>query len=436
MRTTFHLVIPDRSRGQILLVENGKAWSLPRASGNESTSVSDVGRTIHEQVGLEVFVLRSALDEGIDQPDGAVFMVTENLTDRAPTAGHWWDEDALHVIEISDPRDRTAALAWFNEVRDGIPTHLQPWQREGWLAAVSVWLRSVVTGVTAITQHATWCNSCVLRVETSGEAFYLKASPGYFLREGEVTAMLGRLFPVAVPRVVALERSRGWVLLEDLGDALVSALDLDSWADAVDAIASLHRRSIPVVQQLIQGGCVDRRPLVLATQIEALANDTVVALPDGLRPRLQDAMGRLQELCAELEGSPFPSTLVHGDLHADNIMRTERGYVLFDWTDACVALPFVDLITFVGNFGPASDDPVLREALRDRYLDAWGDVVPRAEAIDWFERAEPLAAMHQAVTYRGIYDAFGSAEWSQFSGALPRWIERALSSPSLQAPQA
>jgi len=58
----------------------------------------------------------------------------------------------------------------------------------------------------------------------------------------------------------------------------------------------------------------------------------------------------------------LPSTLVHGDLHADNIARTGRGYVLFDWTDACVGHPFVDFVTFVYNFGPTSNDPAAREA--------------------------------------------------------------------------
>ncbi len=104
--------------------------------------------------------------------------------------------------------------------------------------------------------------------------------------------------------------------------------------------------------------------------------------------------------------------------------------------DACVATPFVDFVTFVHNFGPASNDAVVRQALRNRYMDAWSDVVPHAKAIEWYERAEPLAEMHHAVSYRGIFDAFGSAEWWQFSWALPWWIEKALNSPFLRTPEA
>jgi hypothetical protein len=74
---------------------------------------------------------------------------------------------------------------------------------------------------------------------------------------------------------------------------------------------------------------------------------------------------------------------------------------------------------------------MLRARFRDHYFDARGDGVSRSEAARYVELAEPLAAMHHAVTYRGIYDAFGEYEWWQFEEALPRWIEHALGSPLL-----
>lgn len=76
------------------------------------------------------------------------------------------------------------------------------------------------------------------------------------------------------------------------------------------------------------------------------------------------------------------------------------------------------------------DEPGLRATFRERYLDAWPSVT-RSEAAAYADLAEPLAAMHHAVTYRGIYDAFGEYEWWLFEGALPRWIERALACPIL-----
>lgn len=182
------------------------------------------------------------------------------------------------------------------------------------------------------------------------------------------------------------------------------------------------------MKELLQGGCLDRRPAVLSDQIAALAADRTVPLPADLGARFQLAVPRLQELCADVASSPVPATPVHGDLHAGNIMRTDGRFVTFDWTDACIADPFVDVLMSLSRL---PDDPELGAEFLDRYLSAWSDIVPRSELVAWTEIAEPVAAMHHAVTYRGIYDAFGEYEWWLFEGAMPRWIERALASPRL-----
>jgi aminoglycoside phosphotransferase (APT) family kinase protein len=109
-------------------------------------------------------------------------------------------------------------------------------------------------------------------------------------------------------------------------------------------------------------------------------------------------------------------------------MRIGDRFVVFDWSDACVADPFVDVLMFLTRL---PDDPKLRATFRERYLDAWPGV-SRSEAAGYAELAEPLAAMHHAITYRGIYDAFGPYEWWIFEGALPRWIEHALACPVLR----
>ena len=70
----------------------------------------------------------------------------------------------------------------------------------------------------------------------------------------------------------------------------------------------------------------------------------------------------------------------------------------------------------------------LRASVRDRYLDGWSGL-PRSDAGAYAELAEPLAAMHHAITYRDIHDAFDPYDRALFQGALPRWIEHALACP-------
>ena len=121
------------------------------------------------------------------------------------------------------------------------------------------------------------------------------------------------------------------MLLEDLGDESADALPVEERRVCSTRSASCTEQHASV-GQLLDGGCLDRRPAVLSAQIAALADGPNVPLPGDLGVRLRAAVPRLQELCVELASSPIPPTLVHGDLHAGNIMRTAGRFVTFDWT--------------------------------------------------------------------------------------------------------
>ena len=115
-------------------------------------------------------------------------------------------------------------------------------------------------------------------------------------------------------------------------------------------------------------------------------------------------MPRLQARCAELAGHAVPPSIVHGDLHLSNVARGPGGYLFFDWTDACVAHPFLDLATI--RRGTAFTDAVcedeLRERLREAYLPEWASFEPPGWLARAWELAAPLGALHQAVSYRSL----------------------------------
>lgn len=424
MAYTLRFVIPDGS-SSVLVVESGAGWALPRVSSDESEILIDVAPTLRDLVGRDIVVLRDLRFGPMPPPDDAIVYVTEPHPDPSVARGRWCTEADVQGLEILDPRERSAMLSWF---RDEEPGSLQPWQRAGWFDACVAWIEDVLPDVFHVRQFATWCNSCIVRVEAAAGRSYLKASPANFAREPMVTAMLADLFPGRTTQVLALDTDRNWMLLEDLGGEPADGLSADERLGAIAAIAELHAASLGHVDTLLDGGCFDRRPDVLSAQIAALAADPTVPLPGDLAERFEAAVPRVQELCAELALSPIQPTLVHGDLHAGNLMRTGGRFVVFDWTDACVADPFVDVLMFLTKL---PNDPMLRARFRDHYFAARGDGVSRSEVARYVELAEPLAAMHHAVTYRGIYDAFGEYEWWRFAGALPRWIEHALGSPLL-----
>ena len=418
---TLRFVIPD-GRSSVLLVEEGSGWALPRVPSDEPEIFVDVAPALRDLVQADVFVLRDVRLGPVPAEGDSIVYLTEPVRDPGAARGRWWTQADLPTLDLVDANDRVALETWFGGEE---PESLQSWQREGWFASAVEWIHEVLPDVSEVRQFASWCNSCILRITSAGGRVWFKAVHPHWAGEPAVTAMLADLLPGRSPEVLAIERERGWMLLGDLDGEPVDLLPGDERLEALGTIVEIHRAASPITDALLRGGCRDRRPDVLSQDIEALAADEAIPLPGDLRERLRTAVPRLQELSLRLQAAPLPRTLVHGDLHGGNIIRTDGRFVLFDWSDACVADPFVDVLMFLTKL---PDDAQLRTSFRDRYLDAWPDLT-RSDAAAYAELAEPLAAMHHAVTYREIHHAFSPYDRALFEGALPRWIEHALACP-------
>ncbi len=453
MGFTFHLVIPDPSGARVLLVEDAHGWALPRVSTGEDFGerfvVAGVPEEIRQRFGLDIALLRTGLvvHEPADAaplvpdgsfhgltPSGDAFFFAENLTGNPRFAGEWCSEEALGAPAMSDERDRDVIQTWFTERREGAPARLQAWQREGWFDQASSWIRANLPNVTRVEQYITWSSSCLLRIEADARDYFFKATPDFFGHGVGVTARLAERFPEVVPRPVAIDEDRGWMVLEDFGDSFVGGMGIDHWERVLDVLVSMQRGSIPSVDALLREGCVDRRPSVLQEQIEDLAAGTLGALPDQLNERLRVAAPRLHALCAELAASPIPNTLVHGDLHADNVVFRDGRYLIFDWDDPSIAHPFVDLAPFLYVSDLPSSDPAAHTRLRDRFLAGWSDVMPHRDAVQLFERTEPVVALHHALSYLAIVEALDPSQQGEWASHVPWWFERALALPSPPVP--
>jgi Ser/Thr protein kinase RdoA (MazF antagonist) len=145
---------------------------------------------------------------------------------------------------------------------------------------------------------------------------------------------------------------------------------------------------------------------------------------------LAAAVPRLGAACAELAGHAVPPSLVHGDLHLANVARGPRGYLFFDWTDACVAHPFLDLLTMRRGSGFAEDDDEdeaeLRERLRAAYLPEWASFEPPARLARAWELAAPLGALHQAVSYRSMAAGLRPPVDPHLAQSTAWWLRRVL----------
>ena len=89
----------------------------------------------------------------------------------------------------------------------------------------------------------------------------------------------------------------------------------------------------------------------------------------------------------------YPSSLVHGDPHTGNVVPTLEGFALFDWSDASVAPPWMDLLDVLFE-----EDRAIGEQLIDAHAQALGIRLPWA-------RIAPVLGAYHALSYRAILNA-------------------------------
>jgi aminoglycoside phosphotransferase (APT) family kinase protein len=119
---------------------------------------------------------------------------------------------------------------------------------------------------------------------------------------------------------------------------------------------------------------------------------------------------------------PGPS-LVHGDFHPWNVVYAPGSARVFDWSDAAVSHPFVDLATYVFR----TRDVSMRHDLLHAYAAAWSSG-GSAESLD--EAAAlglVVGALYQVQTYRALLPTLmANGADDDLADADLDWINRTL----------
>jgi hypothetical protein len=411
------LLIPHSERRAVLVADvesftPGTPPTLPtlRMSSAEP-KLSDILDLVDVVDTATTPVLRLVVTSGGEASDtlagdgNEVSLVLEfDAATTDPPAGWTWQELSAEVLAQLEPESSRAAFAsWARERADGWSPLRPPWSRPGWFASASKWMVDQMTAegrpaISAPQQHQLWGASIVLRASSANGDVFFKCSPELFRHEAAMTKALAELMPERLPEVIAVDGDRGWMLMRDFRAAELGDLDPSLWHEGVVTHAGIQMSWLGRTDELLALGLPVRSLKDLALEVEAMTEDPVL-----LERMTADTRGQwlatapaLAESCRRLDEIGPGTSLVHGDLHPWNIAYGHGTTRVFDWTDAAVSHPFVDLATYVLR----TEDTAVRRRVMDAYIDAWSAVHPEDLLREAAALALEVGALYQVQTYR------------------------------------
>ena len=411
-RSHLHAAVRHPDEPKVLLVRSDREWRLPRVLVRDAVWAANarmIVPALEHRLGTRLWLLRRlafAEDESARRIDAVYELELVEPTWDTPAHGRWAGLGDLTRLRLKDEQQRALLAAYLEAVERGdVPEQRPPWARPGWSAEVRPWIEMEAArlgrAVVAVEQIKQWSISSVLRIATDGPDLYFKvpARLPLFVEEATVTARLAERFPAHVPAPLAVDPERGWLLLPAFDQLFPWAAPLAERQEVLRRFARLQRGTSDLVEDLLADGCLDRRLEVLDSQIDPLLDDreAVARLSADETAELRRLAPALKELCRRLASLGPPPSLVHGDLHLGNVARLDGALVYFDWTDACITHPFIDLHSLQWE-----KDETTRAALLDAYLEGWEG----AEEPERLREAVALAAvvipLHHAVSYQHI----------------------------------
>ncbi|NQX60586.1 aminoglycoside phosphotransferase family protein [Paenibacillus qinlingensis] len=287
-----------------------------------------------------------------------------------------------------------------------VPKYRQPWEHSGWYSKATSWIEDSLQRLgfqlTEPPEQVKWWSlSCVLRLITTHGIVYFKtnAKQPLFTQEAAFLTYLAGILPDSVPNILASEPDEGWMLLADAGEKLSSDATVELRIKLLRTFGKIQLEMVSRTAELIQLGCANRKPEKLLPLVDLLLDDELVVskLTSEEIGDLRRQLPAISEMCKRISTYDVPSTLVHGDLHMGNVASSNGRIIFFDWTDACVAHPFMDMILIYQE-----KDPSIRTRLRDAYLELWTGFESTKRLQELWSLCEVVHAIYHTVSYQSI----------------------------------
>lgn len=449
IRYEYHIALGRPGEARLLLVPGEGGWRLPGFSEGARRfwqEIAHINAWLRDGLGAPALALRclAIAYSRDDELVSKVYAAALGAGDWPPPPGARWVAPAeLPDLPLEREGHRAALAEWFAWYAGGpAPARRAPWYMPGWRTAVLAWAaealaRAGLAPTGPPEQLRSWQRSAILRVPTADGHVYLKAVPPVFGHEPGLTAALAAADPARFARPVAVDPARGWLLMRELPGPTLETLradeDVARWQAALASFAEVQIGTVARRAELRALGVPERPLATLAARLAPLLADPAATLPGrpaGLsadeRATLLALAPRIQPMADALAAFGLPAALEHGDFWAGQVVVGDDAFGFLDWSDSSIAHPFFSLLLFlleIEDYFPRV--PGVRERLRDAYLEPWRPLARGVDLARAFELAQPLAALHHALTYHADVLPNLEVAW-EMELMLPFYLKMAL----------
>jgi len=322
------------------------------------------------------------------------------------------------------------------------------WHDPAWQKQAHDWIRAEanrnsiqLTG--EIEQNHAYAWSTVMRVPSNEGTLFFKATAGETVYEITLTKRMAGWFPDCMPELVAVDTTRGWMLMRDGGEQLRASIrptqDVRPWAPVITKYAELQIGLAEHVDEILALGIPDHRPAALPALYSQLLTDTPSLMIDqekGLTSaefqRLQGLTPRFEQICADLSAYGIPASINHGDFHDGNVLLKNGRITFFDWGDASVTHPFVSLRTFfvsmeialeLEDYAPPTPGMI---ALRVRYLERWEKFASKEELLKVYFLSKPVASIVKTLAWHNTISRLEGPLREEYAWIVPEVLREFL----------
>lgn len=346
--------------------------------------------------------------------------------------------------------DTETETRWFATLPERGPGPSVHWASSAFEAELRQWLVEVLGArgidLVALEQVHLRPWSTVWRARGSdGVDYWPKQNCEHQKFEARLLHELDTLSPERVVPVLAIDGERGLLVVPDQGQVLTETIapdDVESWCRVVAHAMALQRDLEGAQDRLVAAGITTMRTAEAPSYVEARV-EQLSRLPEGdpqrLAPdvatELRALVPTVTEWADRLEALGMPETLVHNDLHANNVFAAPDGRLrFFDFGDAVLAHPLsallIPLNILAHRFGATSDDARLRK-VADAGIEVWGDVVPAAELRAALPAALQLGRLGRTESWLRVCATLTDEEQVEYGDAGTWWLASLRSEPVL-----